>query len=130
MTNDKRDLLDVLKGELLFLEKGGYRQTARANWRPQFMFQDSPTCLNFDPARSPEPCSDCVIWQLVPEAFRGENIACRYIPLSEDGATIDSFYRTGTQEELEIAVSQWLKNTIARLEQQKSEGLVRRHEEL
>jgi hypothetical protein len=48
MTNDKRNLVDVLKAELEFLEKGGYRHTARAAWRPQFVFQGSPTCLNFD----------------------------------------------------------------------------------
>ena len=123
MTNDKRDLLDVLKAELEFLEKGGYRHTARAPWRPQFIFQDSPTCLNFDPTQQPRPCSDCLLMQLVPEDLRSKKIPCRYIPLSEHGETIDSFYRTGTQEELEAAVAQWLKTTISRLEQVKSEGL-------
>jgi hypothetical protein len=123
MTNDKRDLLEVLKAELEFLEKGGYRHTARAPWRPQFIFQDSPTCLNFDPTQQPRPCSDCLLMQLVPEDLRGKKIPCRYIPLSEHGETIDSFYHTGTQEELEAAVAQWLKTTIARLEREKSEGL-------
>lgn len=123
MTNDKRDLLDVLKAELEFLEKGGYRHTARAPWRPQFMFQDSPTCLNFDPTQQPRPCSDCLLTQLVPEDLRSKKIPCRYIPLSEHGETIDSFYRTGTQEELEVAVAQWLRATIARLERERAEGL-------
>ena len=123
MTNDKRDLLDVLKAELEFLEKGGYRHTARAAWRPHFMFQDSPTCLNFDPTQQPRPCSDCILMQLVPEDLRSKKIPCRYIPLSEHGDTIDSFYRTGTQEELEAAVAQWLRTTISRLEREKAEGL-------
>ena len=123
MTNDNRDLLDVLKAELEFLEKGGYRHMARAAWRPQFMFQDSPTCLNFDPTQQPRPCSDCILMQLVPEDLRSKKIPCRYIPLSERGETVDSFYRTGTQEELEAAVAQWLKTTIARLEREKVEGL-------
>ena len=109
MTNDNRDLLDVLKAELEFLEKGGYRHTARAAWRPQFMFQDSPTCLNFDPTQQPRPCSDCILMQLVPGDLRTKKIPCRYIPLSERGETVDSFYRTGTQEELEATVAQWLK---------------------
>jgi hypothetical protein len=123
MTDDKRDLLEVLKAELDFLEKGGYRHTARAAWRPHFMFQDSPTCLNFDPTQQPRPCSDCILMQLVPEDLRSKKIPCRYIPLSERGETVDSFYRTGTQEELEAAVAQWLKTTIARLEREKVEGL-------
>jgi hypothetical protein len=123
MTNDKRDLLDVLKAELQFLEKGGYRITARVPWRPQFLFQDSPTCQNFDPAHPQIPCSDCVLMQLLPEKLRDKKIACRYIPLNERGETIDSFYRSGTQEELEATFSRWLKATIARLEHEKAENL-------
>lgn len=123
MTNGKRDLLEVLKAELEFLEKGGYRHTARAAWRPHFMFQDSPTCLNFDPTQQPRPCTDCILMQFVPADARSERIPCRHIPLSEHGETIDSFYRTGTQEELEAAVAQWLKTTIARIEREKAEGL-------
>jgi len=123
MATDNRDLLDVLKTELQFLEKGGYRHTSRADWRPQFMFQDSPTCLNFDPTQPTKPCSDCVLMQLIPEEQRVKKIPCRYIPLGAYGETVDSFYRTGTQEELEAAVTQWLKSTIARLEREKAESL-------
>jgi len=127
MTNDNRDLLEALKAELEFLEKGGYRHTARAQWRPQFIFQDSPTCLNFDSTRPSRPCSDCILMQLVPEDSRSTKIPCRYIPLSEQGETIDSFYQTGTQEELEAAVRQWLRTTIQRLEREKAEGLKASH---
>ena len=116
MTGDARDLLRVLKAELEFLEKGGYRHTARAAWRPQFIFQDSPTCLNFDPAQPPKPCSDCVLMQLVPKDQQNRKIACRYIPLNEQGETIDSFYRYGTRDELEAAFGKWLRATIQRLE--------------
>lgn len=123
MTKDNRDLLDVLKAELNFLGKGGYRNTARVPWRPQFLFQDSPSCLNFNPAEPQRPCSDCVLVQLLPEKLRDKKIACRYIPLNERGETIDSFYRSGTQEELEAAFSRWLKTTIARREEEKAENL-------
>ena len=116
MTKDQRSPLDVLRAELKFIEKGGYRHTARAPWRPHFMFQDSPTCLNFDPFQPPKPCSDCVLTQLVPENARLHKVPCRYIPLNAKGETVDSFYRTGTQEELEAAVLQWIKATIERLE--------------
>ena len=116
MTGDPRDLLKVLKAELEFVEKGGYRHTARAAWRPQFIFQDSPTCLNFDPAQPPKPCSDCVLMQLVPKDQQNRKIACRYIPLNEQGETIDSFYRFGTRDELEATFGKWLRATIQRLE--------------
>jgi hypothetical protein len=123
MTKDNRDLLDVLKAELNFLEKGGYRNTARVPWRPQFIFQDSPTCLNFDPTQPPRPCADCILIQLVPEDSRSKKIPCRYIPLTERGETIESFYHTGTEEELEAAMRRWLRTTIERLEREKTESL-------
>ena len=122
MRNDERGLIEVLRAELKFIEKRGYRQAARAAWRPHFMFQDSPTCLNFDPTQPPKPCSDCILMQLVPEKAQGDKVPCRYIPLNEHGETIDSFYRTGTPEELEAAVMQWLKTTIERLERRNAQA--------
>lgn len=122
MSNDHRDLLSLLRKELEFLEKGGYRYTARAPWRPHFIFQDSPSCLNFDPTQKTRPCAECALTQLVPEQLHGRNIPCRYIPLNDKGVAIDSFYRSGTQRELEAAFGQWLKGTIRRMEPGKEGG--------
>jgi hypothetical protein len=110
----------VLKAELEFVEKGGYRNTDLSAWRPQFIFQDSPTCLNSDPAQPPRPCSECILNQLVPADLRRRNIPGRYIPLNEQGETIDSFYRCGTREELESALRKWLLTTIHRLKEAKT----------
>lgn len=121
MASDGQDCLAALKNELAFLEKGGYRQTTRAAWRPHFIFQDSPTCLNFDPAETPRPCSECGMLQFVPEHLRAQKIPCRYIPIAEHGRTIDWFYRSGTEDELEAALGHWLKSTIARLELEQAE---------
>ena len=122
MANDEGGLLDVLRAELEFIKEGGYRQPARAGWRPHFMFQDSPTCLNFDPLQPRKPCSDCALMKLIPEEAHARKIPCRYIPLNERGETVDSFYRTGTQEELEAAVVNWLKATIDRLERETAQA--------
>ena len=122
MANDEGGLLDVLRAELEFIKEGGYRQTSRAEWRPHFMFQDSPTCLNFDPLQPRKPCSDCALMKLIPEEAHARKIPCRYIPLNERGETVDSFYRTGTQEELEAAVVSWLKATIDRLERETAQA--------
>ena len=117
MNTDNRNLQSVLRKELEFLEKGGYRDSDRVPWRPKFIFQDSPTCLNFDPAQPAKPCSDCALAELVPENFRDKKIPCRYIPLNEKGETIDSFYRSGTRRELEDAFGRWLRATIHALDQ-------------
>ena len=124
MTNDTRDLLTVLNKELEFLEKGGYRRTGRAHWRPRFVFQDSPTCLNFDPTLAPRPCRECILTQLAPEDMQRMKFPCRYIPLNERGETIDSFYLFGSQEELEPELRHWLKATIERMEKQIVKGEV------
>ena len=122
MNTDNRNLLSVLRNELEFLEKGGYRDPDRVPWRPKFIFQDSPACLNFDLSQQPKPCSDCTLTQLVPENLRDKKIPCRYIPLNEKGETIDSFYRSGTRSELEDTFGRWLRATIHTLEQQNQPG--------
>jgi hypothetical protein len=124
MSRDKRQLVDVLRQELEFVEKGGYRHPSHAAWRPQFMFQDSPTCLNFNSNDIPAPCTDCVMMQVVPADSQQRKFPCRYIPLNERGETLDLLYRAGTQEETQAAFKNWLKSTIARLERQQAENLV------
>jgi hypothetical protein len=118
MTKDNRNLLDVLKFELEFLEQGGYGRLPRESWRARFIFEDSPTCLNFN-STDREPCSECLLMQFVPENARTEQTPCIHIPLSPSGETLDSLYRTGTQLEIEEALGAWLRMTIHRLEAEK-----------
>jgi hypothetical protein len=123
VAQNRRAVLRTLRAELVFLESGGYRHPSHAAWRPQFVFEDSPTCLNRDPAAPRKPCSECALAQFLPKGLGVKRIPCRYIPLNEGGATIDSFYRTGTREELESAVGGWLKATIERLDREEAEEL-------
>ena len=116
MANDERELLAVLKAELAFLELGGYRNTPTAQFRPQFVFEDSPTCLNFGRTKDPRPCRECVMTSLVPADCLGEKFPCRHIPLNEAGFSIDTYYRLGTFEEAEAATRTWLRKIIASLE--------------
>jgi hypothetical protein len=120
MRTDERDLLDVLKFELEFLEKGGYGRSPREAWRPQFIFEDSPTCMNYDCKESPEPCSQCVLMQLVPPEFRSAKTPCRHIPLNEAGDSLDMLHRYDNQPEVEESVGNWLRRTIAKLEESRS----------
>jgi hypothetical protein len=116
MSADGRILLEVLQAELEFVEMGGYRNTTRAPWRPQFIFQDSPTCLNVDPIAKTRDCKECALIELVPLDLHGKKVPCRYVRLNEAGETIDSLYRYGNQDELEIALVKWLQNTIRGLQ--------------
>ncbi|MFZ0958991.1 MAG: hypothetical protein WAN60_21815 [Candidatus Sulfotelmatobacter sp.] len=124
MPNDERNLLDVLKFELAFLEQGGYGRLPRESWRARFVFEDSPTCMNFN-SKDRKPCNECLLMQFVPANARKEQTPCIHIPLSPSGETLDSLYRTGTQQEIEEALGAWLRATIARVEAKQAKIVLR-----
>ncbi|MGC2323502.1 MAG: hypothetical protein WA463_12815, partial [Terriglobales bacterium] len=66
MAKDDRDILEVLKFELAFLEQGGYGRSVRTPWKPTSIFQDSITCLNFGEPERVHPCSECLLIDFVP----------------------------------------------------------------
>ena len=113
---DDRDILELLKAELAFLEKGGYRKGPRYPWRPTFMFEDSPTCINFQGEGHPRPCGECALIQFVPEDRKKLRYPCRHIQLTSQGECVNSFYEWGTEEELEVALKAWLQRTIQAIE--------------
>src|SRR5579864_1693763 len=119
MTQDQRDILEVLKFELSFLEQGGYGRSVRTPWKPTSVFQDSLSCINFNDPERPHPCNECLLYDLVPEQNLEENVPCHFIPLNSNGETIDSMERQYNQLELEEAVKNWLRATIKRLENER-----------
>jgi hypothetical protein len=119
MAQDNRDVLDVLRFELSFLQDGGYGRSPHATWRAPAIFEDSPTCPNFcDPAR-PHPCENCLLEQFVPQNHRDEAVPCRFIELTADGQSLQDFYRTGTQADMEEALASWLRKQIQKIEEER-----------
>jgi hypothetical protein len=108
--------LEVLRFELKFLEDGGYGRSPRTPWQATNIFEDSPTCLNFDDPSRPHPCNECVLMQFVPKEKQDEQVPCRSIPLTAHGETVNDFYRSGKQIETEEALKGWLRAAIAHLE--------------
>lgn len=119
MARDGRDILEVLKFELSFLQDGGYGRSPRAPWRAPSIFEDSPVCPNFCDPSHEQPCESCLLAQFVSENLRNENVPCRFIPLTPDGKTVDDFYRTGSQAEMEEALAGWLRREINRIERER-----------
>jgi len=120
MANDDRDILEVLKFELAFLEQGGYGRSVRTPWKPTSMFQDSITCLNFGEPERVHPCSECLLIDFVPTQERETEIPCHHIPLNLQGETVDAVNRYDNQQELEEKVKEWLRATIQRIEAQRA----------
>ena len=107
-----QDTLRVLRNELQFLDRGGYRSPII--WRSPRIFEDSPTCPK-DPW-SACPHGHCVLLEFVPEESRQQTVPCRHIPLNEGGETLATLYNTGTNEEIQLALREWLLKRIAELE--------------
>src|SRR4051794_12580445 len=85
---DDRDILEILKDELSFIEDGGYGRSVRTPWLRKSTFQDSLTCINYADPKHTRPCNECLLLDLVnPEHQRGK-VPCHFIPLNETGETI------------------------------------------
>ena len=120
MSTDDRNPLEVLKFELAFLEQGGYGRSPHTPWRPPLIFQDSPSCLNFNEPGRPHPCEACMLTDFVPTDKQCAEVPCRHIPLNADRQTIDELYRTKTEAEVEETVAKWLRAAITMLEQERA----------
>jgi hypothetical protein len=114
------EILNLLKQELAFLERGGYG--GALPWRPVSIFLDSPSCPNRLDAERSTPCPECWLYEFVPEQFRQEMNPCYFIPLNKDGETVHSMIRQYTQVEVEEAVRGWLRAEIRRIEELEHAG--------
>ena len=114
MAEEDRDILEILKAELDFLEKGGYGRSVRTPWQPTSVFQDSPSCFCF-PVHEHEDV--CALMKFVPPEQRSESIPCHHIPLNEAGETAATIEERGDQQKLEETVKDWLRAKIREIEE-------------
>jgi hypothetical protein len=90
----------------------------RALRHPPYIFEDSPSCPNLGDPTRPHPCKGCPLIKFVPDELQKKNSPCWLIALNEKGETIDYLDRCGTQDELEEALTGWLRSQITRIDQQ------------
>jgi hypothetical protein len=118
MATDERDILELLRQELAFIQNGGYGRSVRTPQQSKSIFQDSLICLNFaDPDRT-HPCSECHLLEFVSPPHRTEAVPCHFIPLNSDGETIEDLESQDNQSKLEREVSAWLRAKIAQIEKE------------
>ncbi len=110
----KREIIEILRYELNFLEQGGYEHKATGEGLPS-PFRTGYSCINFgDPLRR-HACHECTLWQFVPEKARTDDVPCHGIEL-EVGVTIGELLRGNDRQRLIKLLEHWLRETIARLE--------------
>ena len=120
MAKDDRDILELLKEELAFVEQGGYGRSVRTPWLPKSAFQDSLTCINYaDPNRT-HPCNECHLIDFVGNEHLFEGVACHFITLNEAGETIEDLEAEGNQAKLEATLKQWMRSKIKEIEERRA----------
>ena len=115
-TKDERDLLELLKSELEFIEQGGYGRSVRTPWEATSPFRGSLTCVNYALPEKAHPCSECHLIDFVPEGKRDEELPCHAIPLNAAGETVESLELENNQSKLEEALKKWMRAKISEIE--------------
>ena len=124
MAKDDRDILEVLKDELSFIEKGGYGRSVRTPGKPKSAFQDSLACINYADPNHTHPCNECHLLDFVSPEHQGEDVPCHFIPLNEAGETIEDLEGEDNEAKLERTVKDWLRTRIREIEEQRSKPAI------
>ena len=122
LEKDDRDLLEVLKFELDFVESGGYGRSVHTPQRPTSIFQDSITCINFDDPKRTRPCEECLLMQFVPEEHRKSSVPCHHIRLNDRGESVEELEALDNQQKMEEDLAGWLRAAIRKLEAERAAG--------
>ncbi|PYV17805.1 MAG: hypothetical protein DMG21_07175 [Acidobacteria bacterium] len=123
MADDLQDMIEQLKLERGILRDGGYGRSVRTPTKAERLFRDSVTCLNVGQEVQRHPCTDCLLWEFVPDEHQEEDIPCHHIPLNSDHETIAALEDRGDREAAEKALLVWLDSTILRLEKELAERI-------
>ena len=117
MAQDAKNLLEILKLQLAFLENGCCGRSFRTLWKATSIFQDLPTCLNCSDPKQAHSCNKCVLIAFVPPARRAETVPCHHIPLTRLGDSMESIAGWAGREQSEDIVKNWLRE-IKKLEEE------------
>ena len=115
---DKKEMIEQLKFERHMIEKGGYDASGRDPSQNAEIFRDSITCLNVGLEEKEHPCSSCFLSEFAPPEVRNSTgDICHKIPLNEKGDTVESLKAKKDPQKLQATVLNWLRRTIAKLEE-------------
>jgi len=120
MAKDERDILEILRDELVFIEKGGYGRSVRTPWLPKSIFQDSLTCLNYGYPYRAHPCAECRLLDFVGPEDHSQSVPCHFIPLDDAGKTIEGLEFEGDEWQTINTVKKWLQGKIGQIEAERA----------
>src|SRR5256712_12835189 len=107
MAKDERDVVELLKTELDFIEKGGYGRSVRTPWKETSPLRDLLTCVNYALPEKAHPCSQCHLIVIVAAVNRDEQVPCHFIPRTETGEADVEVKIIGNEERMDTALKEW-----------------------
>ena len=120
MAKDDRDILEILRDELVFIEKGGYGRSVRTPWLPKSIFQDSLACLNYGYPYRAHPCAECHLLDFVGQQDHSQTVPCHFIPLNDARNTIEELELEGSEWQTINTVKKWLQGKIGQIEAERA----------
>jgi hypothetical protein len=124
MAKDDRDILEILKDELAFIEQGGYGRSVRTPWVPKSVFQDSLTCLNYGYPYRAHPCAECRLLDFVGAQDHSQPVPCHFIKLDDAGNTLEELELEGNESRTVSTVKKWLQGKISQIEAERSQHVL------
>lgn len=120
MAKDDRDILELLREELSFIEQGGYGRSVHTPWKQTSTFQDSLTCINYGYPYRAHPCTECHLIEFVDPEHQRTDIPCHHISLNEAGETIEELEADENDARLELKIKDWLRARIKQIEEERA----------
>jgi hypothetical protein len=115
MTQQLRDVLQILRFELNYLEQGGFERD-RVSLGTESPFRGTFVCINFDDPLRAHACHECPLYQFVPQERRTKEFPCHHIPLNDSGETVAEFIERQDPVRMVPVLENWLRTTITKLE--------------
>jgi hypothetical protein len=122
MAKDDRDIIELLKEELAFVEQGGYGRSVRTPWLPKSAFEDSLTCINFGYLYHAHSCNECHLIDYVADEQHSDKVPCHLIALNEAGETIQDLEAQDNQSKLEATLKVWIRAKIKQIEDERAKA--------
>jgi hypothetical protein len=118
MIYEPKEILEQLKLEIQIIERGGYLPSVREPHQELRIFRDSASCPNLALEEKTVPCAHCWLAEFIPVQHLNAEEPCHYIPLNERGDTVASLCAAGRAEEAQVALLDWLRRGVERLEKE------------
>jgi len=117
-------LVELLKGELEFVNSGGFKHCPRSPWCAPHNFNEYSTCQSVPTVVRADVCQECALMQFIAPEHREEEIPCRFVQLTTSGVSVDWLCRHSTPVETERTLRFWIEQRIRQLERDRGQTVV------